>query len=54
MPGWVLRQGRPVRRKYTPQNRPAKPQRAGVTEEVLQKCAEATQAALTRIKTALR
>ncbi len=33
---------------------PAKLQQAGFTEEVLQKCAEATQAALTQIKSTLR
>jgi HD-like signal output (HDOD) protein len=33
---------------------PAKLQRAGVTEEVLQKCADATQAALAQIRASLR
>jgi len=33
---------------------PAKLERAGVSEEVLQKCAEATQAALTQIRVSLR
>jgi HD-like signal output (HDOD) protein len=56
MAGWVaakLGKGLPGEASCW-QLSPAKLQRAGVTEEVLQQCAEATEAALTQIKNALR